>query len=95
MLAGARPEDHVSSPRPKAAKLAAVAVPDALRGNAVLAIVEGDEDAGLAARLARACRAALGEHAAPRRVVFLPRLPALASGKPDLAALARLVGPAP
>ena len=25
----------------------------------------------------------------------LPRLPALASGKPDLAALARLVGPAP
>jgi long-chain acyl-CoA synthetase len=74
---------------------AAVAVPDALRGNAVLAIVEGDEDTGLAARLARACRAALGEHAAPRRVVFLPRLPALASGKPDLAALARLVGPAP
>lgn len=74
---------------------AAVAVPDALRGNAVLAIVEGDEDTGLAARLGRACRAALGEHAAPRRVVFLPRLPALTSGKPDLAALTRLVGPAP
>lgn len=74
---------------------AAVAVPDALRGQAVVAIVEGAEDAARAARFGRACRAALGEHAAPRRVVFLPRLPALASGKPDLAALARLVGPAP
>lgn len=73
---------------------AALAVPDALRGNAVLALVEGDEDAALAARLGRACRAALGAHAAPRRVVFLPRLPALASGKPDLAELARLVGAA-
>ena len=28
--AGARPEDHVSSPNPKAAKLAAVAVPEPL-----------------------------------------------------------------
>jgi hypothetical protein len=26
--AGARPDDHVSSPKPNAAKLAAVAVPD-------------------------------------------------------------------
>lgn len=74
---------------------AAVAAPDALRGHMVIAIVEGEDDAALAARLGRACRAALGEHAAPRRVVFLPRLPALTSGKPDLAALTRLVGPAP
>lgn len=29
-VAGARPLDHVSSPRPKVAKLAAVAVPDPL-----------------------------------------------------------------
>ncbi|TPE51627.1 AMP-binding protein [Amaricoccus solimangrovi] len=74
---------------------AAVAVPDALRGQAVVAIVEGGEDAARAALLGRACRDALGEHAGPRRVLFLPRLPALASGKPDLAALARMVGPAP
>ena len=74
---------------------AAVAVADARRGQAVVAIVEGAEDAGLAARLRRACRAALGDHAAPRRVLFLPRLPLLPSGKPDLAALARLAAARP
>ncbi len=74
---------------------AALALPDALRGQAVVAVVEGAEDAERADRLGRACRVALGARAAPRRIVFLPRLPVLASGKPDLAALARLLTPAP
>lgn len=74
---------------------AAVAVPDALRGHMIVAFVEGPDDPERRARFRRACRAALGANAAPRRVVFLPRLPALASGKPDLAALARMVAPAP
>lgn len=74
---------------------AALAIPDPQRGHAVLAVVEGAEDAALAARLRRACRAALGDHAAPRRVMFLPRLPVLASDKPDLAALARIFGATP
>ncbi|WP_234464204.1 AMP-binding protein [Paracoccus caeni] len=70
---------------------AAIAVPDPARGNAVIAVVEGPADDELAARLRRACRDRLGDHAAPRRVMFLPRLPVLASDKPDLAALALLV----
>lgn len=74
---------------------AAVAVPDALRGAMIVAFAEGPDDPERRTRLGQACRAALGAHAAPRRVVFLPRLPALASGKPDLAALARMAGPAP
>lgn len=74
---------------------AAVAVPDALRGHMIVAFAEGADDPERRARFGHACRAALGEHAAPRRVVFLPRLPALASGKPDLAALARIACPAP
>lgn len=72
---------------------AAVAVPDPARGNAVIAVVEGAEDAALAARLRRACRDTLGDHAAPRRVLFLPSLPVLASDKPDLVALTRLLDP--
>lgn len=74
---------------------AAIALPDPQRGHAVIAAIEGAQDDALAARLRRACRDALGDHAAPRRVVFLPRLPLLASDKPDLAALARLFGAAP
>ncbi|WP_028712889.1 AMP-binding protein [Paracoccus sp. J55] len=74
---------------------AALAVPDARRGHAVVAVVEGAEDEALAARLRRACRDGLGDHAAPRRILFLPRLPLLGSDKPDLAALARLVGAPP
>ena len=71
---------------------AALALPDARRGHAVLAVVEGAGDAARAAALRRACRARLGEHAAPRWVRFLPELPLLASGKPDLRALADLFG---
>lgn len=76
-----------------AAPSAALALPDALRGHAVVAVIEGAPDDALAARLRRACRQALGDHAAPRRVVFVPRLPLLGSDKPDLVALARLVAP--
>ncbi|WP_323039838.1 AMP-binding protein [Gemmobacter sp.] len=70
---------------------AAVAVPDPARGHAVVAIVEGAGDDALAARLRRACRGALGDHAAPRRILFVPRLPQLASGKADLAAITAMV----
>ncbi len=72
---------------------AALALPDARRGHAVIAVIEGAPDDALAARLRRACRAALGDHAAPRRIIFVPELPLLASGKPDLAALALRLAP--
>lgn len=67
---------------------AALALPDPLRGHSVLAVIEGPEDDDLIQRLRRHCRATLGDHAAPRRVVFLDRLPLLGSDKPDLAGLA-------
>ena len=70
---------------------AVLAVPDAARGHAVVAVIEGAPDDALAARLRRACRVALGDHAAPRRILFVARLPVLGSDKPDLAALARLI----
>ena len=53
-------------------------------------VVRRHVDDALAARLRRACRETLGDHAAPRRIVFVASLPMLASDKPDLAALARL-----
>lgn len=74
---------------------AAVAIPDPQRGHAIIAAIEGKADDALATRLRRHCRETLGDHAAPRRIVFLPRLPLLASDKPDLAALARMFTPEP
>lgn len=69
---------------------AAVAVPDALRGNAVIGFAEGAADEALADRIKARCRAALGPHAVPRRIGFLDPMPMLPSGKPDLVALQRL-----
>lgn len=68
---------------------AVIAVPDPLRGHTIVAIVEGQASDELARRLRRACRAALGDHAAPRQIHFVQRMPLLPSGKPDLAALTR------
>lgn len=73
---------------------AALAIPDPLRGHMVVAVVEGAADDALTERLRRTCRRSLGDHAAPRRVEYLPLLPLLPSGKPDLAALARMFAPA-
>ena len=75
-----------------AAICAAVAVPDARRGQAVVAVIEGPPDEALASRLRRACRDTLGAHAGPRFIRFVPRMPLLASGKPDLVQLARSFG---
>lgn len=71
---------------------AALASPDPKRGHRIAAFVEGPEDPALAERMKRACRAALGAHAAPRLVAFLEEFPLLASGKPDLTALKRRIG---
>ncbi len=75
-----------------AAICAAVAVPDARRGQAVVAVIEGPPDDALAARLRHACRDTLGAHARPRWIRFVSRMPLLASGKPDLVRLARTFG---
>lgn len=69
---------------------AAVAVPDPIRGHAVVAVIEGRPDDDLIHRIRRSCREVIGDHGVPRRIEFLPRLPQLASDKPDLAAMARM-----
>ncbi|MEM6303716.1 MAG: AMP-binding protein [Pseudomonadota bacterium] len=62
---------------------------DAVRGRSLVLVLEGPRDDDLAAEMRRACKAALGAAATPRRVAFHPRLPLLASGKTDLAKLER------
>lgn len=60
---------------------------DALRGQRLVAVVEGVENRAQAEGIIAACRAELGPLAAPRRVYFHPELPLLASGKIDLSVL--------
>ncbi|MGB3147369.1 MAG: AMP-binding protein [Paracoccaceae bacterium] len=69
-------------------QVAVLPVFDARRGNILCAILSGPEDAALAARLLAASRASLGPLRAPRHLLFCAEFPVLASGKPDLRALA-------
>ena len=71
---------------------AALARPDRQRGHVVVAIVEAEEHAHLTARLLAACRTSLGALAAPKQILFVDTMPLLPAGKPDLLALARLLG---
>ncbi|NHX27357.1 long-chain fatty acid--CoA ligase, partial [Escherichia coli] len=66
---------------------AAIPVPDAQRGHAIVAVIAGAADGALPPRLRQACSRALGPHAAPRRVLFADPFPLLPAGKPDLVAL--------
>ncbi|WP_138470207.1 AMP-binding protein [Poseidonocella sp. HB161398] len=67
---------------------AVTAAPDPLRGHALTAWIEGAPDPRLEAELRHRIGAALGPHMVPRRFAWIARLPLLASGKPDLLALA-------
>ncbi|UOA33350.1 putative acyl--CoA ligase YhfT [Sulfitobacter sp. DSM 110093] len=60
---------------------------DPLRGQQLVAVVEGPEIRAQAEKIIETCRAELGPLASPRRVYFRPDLPLLPSGKPDLCAL--------
>ena len=52
----------------------------------------GAGDEARAQTIRQSCRARLGAASVPRRVIFQPELPMLASGKPDLALLAATLG---
>ncbi|MBJ3763623.1 AMP-binding protein [Maribius pontilimi] len=71
------------------AAVAVVALRDPARGHRLVAIREGAPDAALDARLLGQCRARIGAASTPHRMVALPVLPTLPSGKPDLWALTR------
>ncbi|MFI7587989.1 o-succinylbenzoate--CoA ligase [Spongisporangium articulatum] len=79
---------------PGVAEVVVVGVPDATWGQRVVAavVVEGSiEPDGLLADLRRAVTAELGAPAAPRELVLLNGLPVRGPGKPDRAAVLRIV----
>lgn len=60
---------------------------DALRGQRLVACIEGPNDPALATAVTDACRRTFGPMIAPREIHFAPELPRLASGKIDHAEL--------
>jgi long-chain acyl-CoA synthetase len=79
--------EHWMAGLPGVAQVAVLAVPDAVRGHVLVAVMQGD--AGQEAAILAAARAKLGAMRAPRRVHWVQDWPILPSGKPDLAALQR------
>lgn len=75
---------------PGICQCAVLALPDPMRGHALIAVIEGTGDAGA---IRQSCRARLGAASVPRRVLFRDRMPMLAGGKPDLALLQAQLGP--
>lgn len=67
-----------------------VAVPDAARGQVLVAVIEGLPSDALAAQIKDHCRAFLGAQSWPRKVMFVGTLPMLPAGKPDLTAIEQI-----
>lgn len=65
----------------------ALALPDALRGHRIVAVVQGQVEP---AALRALCRSEIGAHAVPKEIRMLDAIPMLEAGKPDLRALQRL-----
>lgn len=72
---------------PGITRVAALSEPDAKRGNVLVAVAMGDTDFEQA--ILSAARARFGPLKSPRRIIWRDDWPTLASGKTDLAALAR------
>jgi long-chain acyl-CoA synthetase len=75
--------------QPGVRQAAVLPVKDARRGTVLTAVVAGDPDA---AGLTRRAREVFGPLAAPRRVMVTDTFALTEAGKPDLAALRRLIG---
>ena len=92
--------DHLVSPEtverlvaahPLGGPCAAVPVADPVRDTRLALVLQGSPDAARAQTLRAVCQGQLGARVAPRVVLFCPELPRLASGKPDLTAIAKWV----
>lgn len=73
------------------ARCAVVPVPDATRGQVLVAVIEGAANKGMARRIKDHCRDRLGPPSMPRQVLFVEALPMLPAGKPDLKTLEKIV----
>lgn len=76
----------------KVSLCAALPEADSKRGVVIVGVIQGKPDEHLSERLRRSCLSALGTHATPKRFVFVEEFPLLPAGKPDLKALAQMVG---
>lgn len=70
-----------------ARQITVVAQGDAVRGNRLIAVVEGAAEKYDVEGILRRCRQSLGPLAAPRALHFIHDLPMLSAGKPDLVAI--------
>lgn len=70
---------------------AVLAIPDTLRGHALVVLVEGPQDGKLAARVRAFWRDEIDPFAMPKRILFIDEFPVLPSGKTDLARLEHLL----
>ena len=80
--------ERVLAAQPGVRAACVTGLPDAEWGQVVVAAVVGDVQA---AALQGAVRAALGRAAVPRRIIAVAEIPLRGIGKPDRAAVARLV----
>ncbi|MCK0142863.1 AMP-binding protein [Aliiroseovarius sp. F20344] len=73
------------------ARCAVIPLPDTLRGNVLVAVVEGESSPKLTQAITAGCRAQFGPHSTPKQVIYLDELPLLPAGKPDLVRLQHMV----
>ena len=64
---------------------------DAMRGEYLVAVVQGSHDDGLRAELLKYARQQLGATLAPKQILFVEVLPCLAAGKPDIRQIQSMV----
>jgi long-chain acyl-CoA synthetase len=79
--------EAVLAQHPEVSHCVALPRADEMRGQVLVAVVEGPEDKRLAERLIAHCRRALGPLKAPRDILFMVDFPLLAAGKPDIQAI--------
>jgi long-chain acyl-CoA synthetase len=72
---------------------AVISKPDTRRGTILVAVIAGPVDQNTHERLLGAARATFGPLAAPKHIYGMADFPLTVSGKPDLAEIARCLGP--